>query len=455
MNYELRIKNGYKSVFIAVLAIINCSLLITNSAKAQSTFSLQQAIDYAMKNSSTIKNAILDEKITDAKVKEFIGLGLPQITGTANTMDNYLKPLFVIPANSFGNPTTEYLRVGQTYSTQAGLAANWLLLDATFLIGKTAQKEVLKLTKYSTDRSRIDVAEQVSKAYYNVLVGNKRVELLDANVERLQQLLAEEQEYNKQGFIEKLDLQRLSISLNNLKTEQFKAHELLELGKSLLKFQMGFNVNQIISLTDTISDAELKNATLAEAPLNYDDRIETKLLKKQEDLNKLNLKRYQYGALPNLATFGQFNTNHYSDDFDFYKHSAPYFTSGLVGLQVNVTFWNGGQTHYHKEQIKLQIQQNENDLLNLKNALDLQLSNSKITLKNSLLTIQSQKENLDLATEVVRISKIKYQQGVGSNLEVLDAETSLKEAQTNYFGALYDAYIAKVDYEKAKGTLIK
>jgi outer membrane protein len=441
-----------KRLIVFLFAIYNLQFAI--SAKAQSTFSLQQAIDYAMKNSSTIKNAILDEKITDAKVKEFIGLGLPQITGSANTMDNYLKPLFVIPANSFGNPTTEYLRVGQTYSTQAGLAANWLLLDATYLIGKTAQKELLKLTKYSTTRSKIDLAEQVSKAYYDVLVADKKMELLKANIVNQEEHYKETKAALEQGFVEKIDLQRLEIALNNLKTEQAKTQELLDVGKALLKFQMGYDVQQSIFLTDSINKESFKDLGNADNSFNPDDRIEVQMLKKQMDLNKLNLKRYQYGALPNLATFGQFNTNHYSDDFDFYKHSAPYFTSGLVGLQMNVTFWNGGQTHYHKEQIKLQIQQNENDLYNLKNSIQAYLESSKTTLKNSLLSLDEQQKNMDLAAEVLRVSKIKYQQGVGANLEVLDAEKSLKEAQTNYFSALYDAYIAKVNYQKVTGTLI-
>ena len=434
-----------------VFLIAICNLQFTISAQAQSTFSLQQAVDYAMKNSSTIKNAKLDEQITQYKIKEFRGIGLPQIKGSAQIVDNFAKQTFVFPtANG-----PQVIQVGSVFATQAGLSGSWLLADASYFLGLKAQMEVSKLLSYSTQRSKIDIAEQVSKAYYNVLVTKKRLSLLDANIDRLQKTFNETKEYNKQGFVENIDVQRLEIALTNLKTEQTKINELAELGKSLLKFQMGYDVNQTIDLTDTLAISDIKSLSNLDAPNGYNNRVEIQLLNKQMELNKLNLKRYQLGCLPNLVAFAQYNTNHYGEKFDMFKSDAQYYNSGLWGIQMNVTFWDGMQNKSRKAYTRLEIVKNENDIANLKNALQLDLSNAKVTMKNALLTIESNKKTMDLAEEVVRVTKIKYQQGVGSNLEVLNAETSLKEAQTNYFSALYDAYIAKVNFEKATGVLIK
>jgi outer membrane protein TolC len=75
--------------------------------------------------------------------------------------------------------------------------------------------------------------------------------------------------------------------------------------------------------------------------------------------------------------------------------------------------------------------------------------------ENALATLKIQKDNMDLAANVARITKIKYEQGIGSNLELVDAESSLKEAQNNFYSSMFDAMIARVDLDKAYGKLIR
>ncbi|MEN9523516.1 MAG: hypothetical protein RL065_1893, partial [Bacteroidota bacterium] len=435
------------------------------------------------------KNAVLDEKITEGKVKEFRGIGLPQVKAQAGITDNVIKQKFIFDSKTFSlplfsdaygalaqldpnfgkklanyndslnalpksndiNPT----EVGTRYNTSLGFTASWLVADATYFLGLKAQKELQSLMKYNTIRSKNDIAEQVSKAYYNVLISRKRLALLIANTNRLEQLKNETEAYYKQGFVEQIDVKRLQVTYNNLLTEQQKVTELVLLTDALLKFQIGYDVNAPISLVDTLNQSDLQNTVLNTAPFRPESRIEYQLLSKQKTLNQLNLKRYQLGTLPNLVAIGNYNTQHSSDKFEWYNKLNKFYNSAFIGLQLNFTIFDGLQNKYRKSYTRLEIQKNENDLFNLKNALSLDLLSSNIALKNSLLAIKSQSENLELATDVVRISKIKYQQGVGSSLEVLNAETSLKDAQTNYFSALYDAYIAKVNYEKAMGTLVK
>jgi outer membrane protein len=278
--------------------------------------------------------------------------------------------------------------------------------------------------------------------------------LLEANIQRLESLKNETEQFNKQGFVENIDVQRLQVTYNNLLTEQQKVNQLMQLADALLKFQMGFDVTQPIQLTDTLNNADLSKTQIDATNFKFENRVEYQLLSKQKQLNQLNLKRYQLGTLPNLIAIGNYTTQHSNDKFIWYNHLGDFYNSALIGVQLNFTIFDGLQNKYRKNYTRLQIQQNENDLFNLKNALALDMLSSDITLKNSMLSVKAQKENMDLADEVVRVTKIKYQQGVGSNLEVLNAETSLKEAQTNYFSALYDAYIAKVNFEKATGTLI-
>jgi outer membrane protein TolC len=316
--------------------------------------------------------------------------------------------------------------------------------------------EVQKLMKFNTQRSKIQIAEQISKAYYNVLISKQQLKSLDANINRMQAQFVELSEVNKQGLAEYIDVQRLEIFLNTLKTTKNKASEFSELATLLLKFQMGYDQSKEIELADSLSEVNVGEiSSFGTTKGSIDNRIEYQLLSKQMELNKLNLKRYQLGWVPNLVAFAQYNTNHYSEKLDFYKHSAQYYNSGLWGLQVNVTLWDGMQNKNRKSYTRLEIKKNENDILNVSNAIQLERTSSNISIKNAFLSLNDIKKNLELATEVVRISKLKYKEGVGSSLEVINAETSLKDAQTSYFSALYDAYIAKVNYEKAMGTLVK
>jgi len=494
MNKEV-LSTKYKELRQFAVAICVHGILLM-PAKAQQNFSLKQALDYAYSHSSKMQNAILDEKITDEKIKVVKGAGLPQVKASADfkyfpyvptsVIPNFIAPSVASVLNSVdmgqlaqGKPRLFFpndqaaaaasnidnypliaASFGTKYSTSAGVNASWLVADASYFLALKAQKEVTSLMKYSTQRSKVEVAEAVSKAYYTAIISDKKAALLTANIDRLDRLLSETKEYNKQGFVEKIDVDRLQLAYNNLKTEYEKVAELVELSKSVLKFQMNFPIENKIILTDSISDNSI-TSTMLDQSFIPESRLEFQQLSKLIDLTRLQLKAREWAWIPNVVAIGSLSTLHAANKVDFYynpsfnNYGAKYYPTGLLGVSVGATLFDGLQNKHEKEQLRLKIKQNENDALNLKNALLLETSNSKTILRNATLNIASQKSNIRLAEEVVRVTKIKYQQGVGSNLEVLNAETSLKEAQTNYLAALYDAYIAKVNYEKAIGTLVK
>jgi outer membrane protein TolC len=452
---------------------------------AQQSMSLKQAINYAYEHTAKVQNALLEEKITDLKVKEFAGAGLPQIKASADlkyfpNVPTQVLPNFIAPAtvgalaglvqsgalnpSIVNNPATlaamadpsNYPNIaaqfGTHWNTSVGANASWLIVDASYLLAKQAQKELTKLLMFNTSRTKTETAQQVALAYYMVLINQKRLDLLQANIERLDKTLKDTKAANVQGFIEKLDVDRLQIAFNNLKTEQTKIVEMVGLTSQVLKFQIGMDINQSLILTDTLNEKELMNGNLAQTTYNVNNRLEIIMLNKQMELTRLQLKAREWAWVPNVVAIGNYSVAHYSNKFDFYN-KAKYYPTSLLGVSIGATIFDGNQNKYKKQQVRLQLQQNQNDLLGLKNAFQLELENTRTSLKNALLSIQSQKENMELAAEVVRVTKIKYQQGVGSNLEVLSAETALKEAQTNYLNALYDTYIAKVNFDKATGNL--
>lgn len=439
------------------LSLMIC-LFLGLSARAQQSdtvaaLSLKQAIDYAQNHQVSILNARIDEEIARNTVKQTIGIGLPQVSGNANFQDFIKLPTSLLPGEFFGKPGTQVpVQFGVKYQSSVGLELNQLLFDGSYLVGLQASKTYKELSNKNLTRTRIETAVAVTKAYYSVLVSNEQLKLLDANMERLRKSLSDTEALFKNGFVEKIDVDRLTVLRNNLETERENVIRLLALNVNLLKFQMGMNVTSILTLTDSITSLQADQAVLARDSSVYRNRIEYSLLETQKKLNQLDLKRYKSQFLPSLSAFGNtsqsFQSNNFSELFN------TNFPSTIMGLRLSVPIMSGGIKLNQMRNAKLIILKTQNDLLNLQNGITLEVEQAQSTYANSLKSLDNQKRNMELAQEVLRVSKIKYEQGVGSSIEVTTAETSLKESQNNYINALYDLMINRVNVDKASGRII-
>jgi len=220
----------------------------------------------------------------------------------------------------------------------------------------------------------------------------------------------------------------------------------------MLKFHMGLPQNSSLVITDSLDKEAVKN--LENSNLNADpsNRIEYNLLKSQQQLQKFNVKRYRGQYLPSLFAYGSLNTMAQRSEFNIFNPDYKWYPTGVIGATLSFKLFDGAQREAKINQEKLSLRKIDNEMTDLENAINLEVSSSSSRLKDAISTLKIQEETLDLASSVSTTTKVKYEQGVGTNLEVLDAETSLKEAQVNYFNALYNAVIAKIDLDKATGT---
>jgi outer membrane protein len=513
--------------------------------------SLQQAVSYAIQNKSSLLATRLGEATAAAKVGEIKSAGLPQVNVAATLSDNFKLQKSLVDVGAFGgagaSKTTltsadiaaaqsgqtvnltqvsepvvavppQAIAFGLQYAGNTSVSVSQLLFDGSYLIGLKAAKVYTELAKKQTQQAEIDVAEQVSKAYYSTLVARSRLSLLSRNVQRLDTVLYQTNQTFKAGFAEKLDVDRLRVQRNNLVVEKQKAERLTELSLGLLKFQMGLPQSQSIALTDSLGAAVVDAGSLRQqlgaasftngggiagqapvptAPLaagadntaaqnrldqqnalsggqgsqargaiNYNNRIEFSTLETQQALAGLDLRNRQAGAYPRLVLTGAYgflgSSNSAGDLFAFRGPNSVnsngfpnqnWFGFGNVGLSLQVPVFDGFRRKYLVQQSRLQQQTIERGFETLKQSIDLQDAQSRTTLINALDVLDNQKANLDLATDVARVTRIKFNAGVGSNLEVITAETDLRSAQTNYYGAIYDVLVAKVDRDKATGEL--
>lgn len=484
-----------KSRILFLLFLLSTLAALPGHAQnAPQAFSLKEAIDYALQNQQRLKIARNDIKSANARVGEIRAIGLPQINVGAEIGNNFiLQKTLLDPTDLGGPPIVGYnltqadiqavsdgntavlqpkyfegsldpvvVAFARPWTGNAAISASQLLFDGSYLIGLKAASTYTQLAKKSLTQTEIEVTEAVSKAYYGVLVSTEQMALLNANIRRLDTLLYQTGQMYKNGFAEKLDVDRLQVSRNNLNVERQKVERLLLLGEDLLQFQMGMNQQEPIVLTDKLANVEVDMAKTTASGFNYSNRIEYSLLETQRDLANLDLRNKKAGYLPQVALNARYGYSGFSDSFSDLMHvragannttDRNWFDFGYVGLGVNIPIFDGMRKHYQTQQSKVAIENAESGLKILEQSIDLERNQSATNLTNSLQVLESRKENLALAEEIARVSKIKFQEGVGSNLEVITAETELREAQTNYYSALYDALIAKVDLDKATGTL--
>lgn len=448
-----------KVIFPLLFLGVGATSLNAQDAGTQNStsFSLQQAIDYSLKNSPNYLNAEYDVQSANYRRKELLGVGLPQVNGSVDLKDYLEIPTSLLPAEFFGGPAGTFIPVkfGTKYNATAGLSASQLVFSSDYIVGLQAAKQFIALSKINVLRSKSELAASVSKAYYNVLVNRERVKLLDANLERLKKAYDDTKAFNQQGLVEQIDAERLEVQYNNLLTEKEKTNRLIGLSENVLKFQMGYKISQPIVLSDSLKVAVGEQATLGNGKIDITNRPDYQLLQIQQKLYQTDVKRQRLGYLPTLALYGSYQYNAQRQEFDFFDKDKNWFKVAVIGGTLNFSLFDGLQRHNRIQQAKIAMLKGESQIKNLELAAELETRVAEISYENAFVSLQTQKRNMELAQHVFDVAQKKYEQGVGSNLEVTTAQSSLKEAQTNYYNSVYDMLVARIDYQKAIGTLTK
>ncbi len=440
---------------LALAAVILLSRLVVG--QDSSSYSLQQCIKYGIDNHNSIKNAQLDADGADSRIKETIGTGLPQVNGKLDFVDNLAIQSQFLPANIF-NPSAPAdeivpLAFGLQYSGNANVTVNQLIFDGTFFVGLEAARAYKELSKRSITQSKIEVAKNVTSAYYMVLVGQEQLEFLQTNKGTLDSLLRDTRIMYENGFVEKLDVDRIEVNLNNTNIEIDKVKRLNETSMQLLKFQMGMPLDMEVTLTDDLEGLKSSLSSPGDVSPNFESRIEYRLLESQKLLHELDRKRYKVMAYPSAGAFLSAGYNTGQNELGEWFQTSNWREYAMFGVSIQVPIFSGFTRKHRMAQAQTSVDKTENDLKMLELSISFEVAQYKNQLENALSTMKSYERNVELAESVYNTTKIKYKAGVGSNLEVVEAEGSLKQAKSNYNSAIYDALMAKMNLDKALGKL--
>ena len=290
----------------------------------------------------------------------------------------------------------------------------------------------------------------IYKIYYQLVVGEKQLASVQANVNNIARQLHDTKEIYKNGFAEKLDIDKLTVQLNNLQTQVLSIQNQLAAGNASLKFLINMPQKEELVLTDTLSDDDLKSGIL-DSSYNYNDRKDIQLYTTNVKLQEYNVKQYKLNKIPTLAAVASYSKTAYASDLSSVWDT--WYPASYIGINLNVPIFGGFYKNAKIQEAKYSLRQANNNLAQLKSSVDNDVAQARINMKTALATIDNQKQNIQLAENVFNSTTLKYAQGLGSNQEIYDAQTQLQVAQNNYYNALYDAIIAKINYLQAVGKL--
>ncbi len=444
-----------KKLFFLLLGLTAASFSQAQDAdKITHAFSLDQCVDFAQKNNVQVKNALLSVQVQAQTNREIAAAALPTITASTNLVDYTQIPTSLLPAQIFGGQAGTFIPVqfGTKFNATYGANLQQLLFDGQVFIALRARATSMDLQRKNAALTQENIKANIYKIYYQLSASKTQLNILDANITRLKTLARDAQIMYKNGFAEKLDVDKVNVQLNNLETEKLKANNSVAIGYMGLKMLMGMPVKDSLVLTDVINEKSLTNDILTETDFQYNVRKDFQYLNTVKKMNQFNVKRYQLSNLPTISMTGSYSKNAQRSQFDFFE-GGNWFPTSLINFNISLPLFNGFATDARIKRTKIELKQTENQIEALKNSIDNEMNQAKLNYMSSVATVQFQKKNMELAESVYQQTKKKFEAGTGSNTEISAAQADLVSAQNNYMNALYAALIAKVDLLKASGKL--
>lgn len=431
-------------------------------AGGEKSFSLQEAIDYAITNSPIIKNATLDLENAKKKIWETTAIGLPHVSGKFSysyqmTLADKIKEFssltqlgswmygvdqalnHITPNQGFGHipapdpnqktPSDNDLRWGSTLD----LTVSQLIFSGAYIVGLQTSKVFKELSKLSISKSQNDLVENVSNAYYLVLIAQENKTIIDSIYVNTEKILNDMNALLSKGLIDETDPDQIKITLSTLKNSSDMLTRQVEVAKNLLKFQMGMDLKQNISLSDKL-DRLLDNINSKGLPLkefSVDNNADYKLLETQEKLAGLNLKFQKSTVLPDVAAF-------YSHQENFNENSFSFTPPNIIGISVNIPIFGSGMRWARIKQAKIGLEKASNTKNQVSMGLLVSFNEAKSAYLTAFNKYQVNKESVSLAEKIYKRTYIKYNKGVVSSLELTQSQNQLLQAQSNYYGAMME-----------------
>ncbi len=423
-------------------------LIITVQANAQvisNNMSLKDAVTYGMNGNTDIKKQNIAVLQSRQQVQEVISQGLPQINGTAQLIDNLIIPKQLLPGDLIGKPGTYIpVKFGTQYGIPLAINANQLLYNQAYFVGIKQAKAFEMFSKVQLEKMQQDVIYNIAAAYLQAAIVTEQSKLIQANLEMVNQSLKVVQSLYENQMARKIDLDQLKVTQSNTQTEYYNSQVLFAFALDQLKILIGYPLADTLILNEIITDNDMlvsQNTTSNNPSLS--------LLQQQAIIKQLEIKGINSKYLPTLVAFGQ-----YGYQSQFMKWDDMYwFNSALIGVQLNISIFDGLLKHHQVKQRKFELQSIQLDKELLEKSLNAEYNNAVNKYLQNQKTVRNQKENLTLAENVYEAMQNNYKNGLASLSDIINSDTGLKSAQSSFLTALFRKKISSLDILRANGSM--
>jgi outer membrane protein TolC len=426
-----------------ILITIFLLLLGNHKSKAQDSLrlSLQDARRIALENNTNIRNSALDMEIARKKIWETTAIGLPHIDSKAAYQ--FLPTVPTLPAGSFGEGSPA-VNLGVKNNVTFDVTASQLIFNGSYLVGLRAIKTLFQQSNESNEKTIQDVNESVINTYYLILVGEESLINLRQNLDNVQKTALEIREMNKQGFVEKTDVDQLDLTANNLMNAMNQVKGNLDIAYRLFKIILGLDINAKVRLTDPLvatSSIPETVATLIGESFNIEKNIDYRLIKTATDISKLEFQNAIAAYMPVISGFYQHTDKTNKPAFDF-------SVKDVLGVNLSLPIFSSGQRMAAVSQKKLAIAKMENNKKLVYNNLMMQADQFQTDLKLKYEKYEIQKKSLALSDEIYQRTLEKYRNGVSTSIDLTTTQNQYLNGLTNYYQSIYDLVTSKTKLEK-------
>jgi outer membrane protein TolC len=437
-----------KIYFLVIINLTIClpEVLFAQTAK-DTVITLRQCIEFALKNQPAVRQSVIDQQINERDIRIGLSAWLPQVS-SADEYQHYFKgsvPLTVNPASlPDGGANLDN-------SSSLGLQASQVIYNNEVLQAAKAAKYSRLYYKENVVSSQINVVSDVSKAFFDVLLSEKQLDILNEDVRRLQRSLKDAYNKYQAGTTDKTDYKQAMIDLNNSLATRKQTQEAINSKLAYLKQVMGLGAgtNPVLSYDSTRYESEAVIDT--NQTLNVNNRIEFQMLQSQKQLQEVNVSYYRWGFLPSLSAIGAYNYYYFSDRFST-LYNSPY-KSGYYGLTLSIPIFQGTKRLQNLAKARLQDSRTDLDIENSTNTINTEYVQALASYKSNYTNWVLLKQNVDLAKDVYKVVSLQYREGIKVYLDVIVAQSDLRTAELNYYNALFQLLSSKIDLEKALGIL--
>lgn len=447
----------------AVLLLLSLAFPVGPAAlEAEGTdiqkLSLAEAREYAVKHSTTTQNARLDVTAAKKKIWETTASGLPQVNAKISYMNNLKIPTTLIPAE-FLDPNAEPgsfigVKFGTQHNATLELSVDQLIFNGSYMVGLQASRIYLQLSRERLTKSEIDVKETVTNTYYLILLAEDNLKTLETSLENIRKTLYETKELHRAGFSEDTDVDQLQLAVTDLENAVNSIKRQIEISYNLLKFQLGFDLQKEIRLSQSLEDIlkDINGQELLTTEFKPFNHIDYRMMDTQEKSFKLLLKKEKADYLPTISTFFSHSRMAMRDSFNFFS-KREWYPSSVVGLNINIPLFGSGMRGARVAQAKMELQKAGNLKKQAADGLQLELLQSRSAFADALEKKQGGKQNVDLAKKIYDKTLVKYANGTISSLELTQVHNQYLTAESNYTRAVVELLTAKTRLDKALNRL--